>query len=685
MAALEKLRSKAPLLLTIVIGLALLAFIMGDALTSGQTYFGEGNTIAKVAGKKIDAIEFQHRYETASDRAQKNNKQNQDAAVIQKSVFDEMVTEILLNNEIDAQGIYVTDQELTEAITGANPRPEVVRFLRLYGISSAADLYDRAFNPGNYGATEADVAPLREQWFELEEAVEAGIKREKLQNLIIGTLQSNKLDRDAVWEDNAVTSTIAFAKASLTSLKDDDYPVDNKEIEAQYEKDKALYQLDTETRLGYIIAVEIAPSQADHDAAKALVDSTYTVLTQTKGIDEIRNSPDLVIEEVRVTESGIKSKEVKEFVTSAKVGDVSEPKLASNVHTIVKLTGKSVEVDSVKIDVILVSGNATLQDSVKSMIDKGVSFADITSIENVQGEEGVWQVILDAPDSIRTKLLNAGKEYFTLNSGVAGAAFCKVVERVAPKPVYEIGNITYTVYPSTETTNKLNDDLQAYILENNTTELFAANAVKAGYTAMPISVSAEDAQINKIEGSRECIKWLFEVKPGSVSPIMKKTQHYVTVALSEVYADGYKTLDNDQVLVSTTARARNEKKANALIEKFNGKANDLEGYAALMESKVDTARVVFGQRTIPKIGANESNIAGHVVNAEVGSIQGPIKGNNAVYVYQVIKNEDTTRQRTEQETDRQFNVARGNNAVLDHSLDILKIALGYENMMMRFF
>lgn len=684
MAALEKLRSKAPLLLTIVIGVALLAFIMGDALTSGQTYFGDGNTIANVAGKKIDAIEFQNRYEKASALAQKNN-QSTDPAVLQKRIFDEMVTEILLNNEIDALGISVTDQELSEAITGANPRGEVQRFLSQYNLSSASEFYDMAFYPAKYGLSDTEVAPLREQWLELEDQIEIAIKRDKLRTLIVGTIQSNKLDRDAVWEDNAVTSTIAYAKANYTSLKDEDYPVDNKEITAQYNKDKAIYKLDAETRLGYMIAVEIVPSQADHAAAKALVDSAYSILTQTEGIDGVRNNPDLVIGEVRVTESGIRSKDVKEFITSAKVGDVSEPKLSSNVHTIVKLTGKSIEVDSVKIDVIIVRGDQAMQDSVKAMIDGGVAFANITSLDNVQGEEGVWQVLLEAPDSTRTKILNAGKEYFTLNSGPAGAAFCKVVERVAPKPVYEIGNVTYTVYPSSETINKLNDDLQAYILENNTTELFAANAVKAGYTAMPISVSAEDAQINKIEGSRECIKWLFEVKPGSVSPIMKKTDYYVTVALSEIYDDGYTTLDNDQVLVSTTARARNEKKGDALVEKFAGKANDIEGYAALMESKVDTVRVVFGQRNIPKIGSEEPNLAACVATSEVGSIVGPIKGSNAVYVYQLVKNEDTTRQRTEVETDRQFNVARGNNAVLNHSLDILKIALGYENKMMKYF
>ena len=58
MAALETIRKKA-VLLTVVIGLALLAFILGDLINSGQAFFGDGTTIVKVGEDKIDANEFQ--------------------------------------------------------------------------------------------------------------------------------------------------------------------------------------------------------------------------------------------------------------------------------------------------------------------------------------------------------------------------------------------------------------------------------------------------------------------------------------------------------------------------------------------------------------------------------------------------------------------------------------------------
>ncbi|MDD6778533.1 MAG: SurA N-terminal domain-containing protein, partial [Bacteroidales bacterium] len=152
MAALEKIRSKA-VFLTVIIGVALLAFIMGDFLTSGRTFFGDGNTIAKVGDEKIDAIVFQRRYEKMSAQLQERG-QSVDGAVIQSQVLNQMMSEILLDNEIEALGIYVTDEELTNAMTGKNARPQIMQFARQMGAESPDQLHDMLFNPSKYGIPE---------------------------------------------------------------------------------------------------------------------------------------------------------------------------------------------------------------------------------------------------------------------------------------------------------------------------------------------------------------------------------------------------------------------------------------------------------------------------------------------------------------------------------------------------
>ena len=683
MAALEKIRSKA-VFLTVIIGVALLAFILGDSLTSGRTFFGDGSTIAQVGNEKIDAMEFQRRYEKMSAQLQERG-QNVDGAVIQNQVLNQMMSEILLNNELEALGIYVTDDELTEAMTGKNARPQIVQFARQLGAESPAQLHDMLFNPGKYGIPEDQVAQARNNWIDMEAEVERSLKYEKLQNLIAGSLQANDLDKKEIWEENATVNTINFVKQDFASLNDKDYPVSDAEIKEEYNKEKAQFRLDTEMRQAHIIAVDIAPSTTDLNAAKDMIDSTYAALLAAPGVDMVRNNSDLFINETKVRASDIRDTETKNFITAAEVGAVTTPKFASNVYTIVKLNGKKLEVDSVKLNVMMVQGDKKVQDSIHNMLNAGKSFAEIQKNKAAQGQEGVWQVLLQAPDSIKTQLLNAGEGYFALQHSDQGAYFCKVVEKVAPKMVYDIANISYTVYPSTKTIEDLTTGLQNFINTNNTTELFVANAAKAGYNAIPVNVTAEDPQINNIDGSRKNVKWLFDPSEGSVSPIEKLSDKMVTVALDKIHKEGYLSVDADEVKTALTMKVRNDKKAEALIAKYKGKAKDMNGYAALMNSKVDTTQVTFGQMFIAKIGVGESDLTARVATAKLNAIEGPVKGNNGVYVFQVVKQERTERTAVPEESERQFASTRGNQAVMSNALQILRKATKIENKMIKFF
>ncbi|MDD6778416.1 MAG: peptidyl-prolyl cis-trans isomerase, partial [Bacteroidales bacterium] len=496
---------------------------------------------------------------------------------------------------------------------------------------------------------------------------------------------ANDLDRKELWEGNATVNTINYVKQDLATLADKDYEPTDAEVKKAYDDNKAQFKLEEEMREAHIIALDIAPSTADLNAAKDMIDSTYAALLEAPGIEMVRNNSDLVINEMSVRASDIRDTEVKNFVTEAQVGAVSTPKFASNVYTIVKVNGKKMEVDSVKLNVMMVQGDKKLQDSIKAQLNAGVAFAEIQKNKAAQGQEGVWQVILQAPDSVKTKLLNGGDGYFALQESTQGAYFCKLVEKKAPKMVYDIANITYTVYPSTKTIEDLNNGLQEFINANNTAELFAANAAKAGYNALPVSVTAEDPQINNIEGSRKNVKWLFEASEGSVSPIEKLSDKIVTVALDKVNKAGYLSLDNSRVKAAMTAKARADKKADALVAQLAGKAKDLNGYAELMNAKIDTTQVTFGQMFIAKIGVGESDLTARVATAKLNDVVGPVKGNNGVYVFQVTKQERTERTATPEEGNRQFAMTRGSNAVMNHVLDILRNATTVENKMIKFF
>ncbi len=181
MATLEKIRSKSVLLL-VIIGAALIAFIIGDFFTSGRTFFGTGTTVAKVDGQKIEVQDFQRRLEQANQQAQQSG-QKIDQALLQQQVLNGMVAEKLYQNELKALGLTVTDAELTDAMLGSGSPYLNAMIQQQFGVQSAAALHDMAFNPVKYGLDEQQALQLRGYWVSLENQMEQMLLQQKFQNL----------------------------------------------------------------------------------------------------------------------------------------------------------------------------------------------------------------------------------------------------------------------------------------------------------------------------------------------------------------------------------------------------------------------------------------------------------------------------------------------------------------------
>ncbi|WP_301752696.1 SurA N-terminal domain-containing protein, partial [uncultured Muribaculum sp.] len=198
MATLEKIRSKSTLLL-IVVGAALLAFIIGDFFTSGRTLFGTGTTIAKVGKEKIDIQEFQRRYEEVNQQYQQQNTK-MDPAALQQYVLNQMIQERLINKEIEDLGIEVTDNELSKAMLGPNAHYAMIQFAQQMGFQSPDQLYDVAFNPTKYNVPADQAQQIQALWLRQEQQMAEMLKQQKLQYLLASSIVANDLDAKAFYD-----------------------------------------------------------------------------------------------------------------------------------------------------------------------------------------------------------------------------------------------------------------------------------------------------------------------------------------------------------------------------------------------------------------------------------------------------------------------------------------------------
>ena len=663
MATLEKIRSKSVLLL-IIVGAGLLAFIIGDFFTSGRTIFGTGTTIAKVDGQKIDIQEFQRRVQEASQAAQ-NQGQRMDQSVLQQQVLNSMIAEKLFQQEVKDLGLTVTDQELTEMMVGKNSQYVDRMVQQQLGAPDAATAHDMAFNPSKYGIQQAQAQQLQAYWLDLEKSMERMILQQKFQNLFAGTLVANDLDAKALYDDNAATAHIVYAKQDYSTLKDDEFEVSESDINAIYNKEKNRYALDEPRRTVNYIAVNIVPSEADVLAGQKKVEDALVALNSTPEMQGIADMPEFVADRRKISQTDVdKQARLKATLDSLQVGHAALVSKMGNDYAIAKLLGKSSESVSVKMDFMAVQGTKAQVDSLVGLLNSGASLDSIAASPLVAQSQKDMEVSLLDPNYASVKEIIEGRAtgvYFTPDTIAEGGRIFRISERTAPVTVYDIASVTFTTEPSNTTVNELDAALRKYVEENKTAEAFVEHAQEAGYTTFPASVSASTPMIGNLNDSHNAVAWVMDAKKGQVSPVFGdlQTGRFLAVAVDDIYDGDFIPARDSQVHHYLTNKARNDKKAAKLIADYQGKANDVAGYAKLMKTSVDTTTVNFGQYMISGLGMNESAIMGKVANAQKGALVGPMQGNNGVIVLQVTEIDKEGRPFDLEESTIRFNQQRG--------------------------
>ncbi len=132
MAILEKLRVRAGLFLAIVIGLALLAFVLSDFLDSSGSLFTRSKfEIAEISGKSVPYTD----YESLVNELEQIQKLQSGQMSLDEETMDQirnvtwenMIQDMLLEKQYAKLGIDVSDEELRDMIMGENPHPAIAQ------------------------------------------------------------------------------------------------------------------------------------------------------------------------------------------------------------------------------------------------------------------------------------------------------------------------------------------------------------------------------------------------------------------------------------------------------------------------------------------------------------------------------------------------------------------------------
>ena len=270
---LEKIRSKSVFLI-VVIGIALLAFIVGDAITNGRSLFGSGSTIASLGDAKVDISEYQSRlnmYQEANPDA--------DVQELSQATIDALINEKLLDAAAKKLGVEVSDEQTTYYIM-EQPLQPMQLFMNTYGRAvqqmypnaqlTPTLMYNIIFTPEKYGLSADQTEGLKQAWIAMEKETKAAAARNIYMQLLYATIQPNDLDKKALFAQNTDSYTVDVARKAFGELDKKKYPVSDADIKAEYDKNKNMFMVKELTKTVGFIAYSVKPSDADIKLAKEL-------------------------------------------------------------------------------------------------------------------------------------------------------------------------------------------------------------------------------------------------------------------------------------------------------------------------------------------------------------------------------------------------------------------------------
>lgn len=683
----------------VIIGVALLAFIVGDFLNSGHTFYAMNQSkVAVVNGTNIGVEEFQERVKMRTDELQQMYAQRgmniPDGYVsrINQEVYDQMVNEILLNEELEELGIVVSKEELADLLSGDNISPQV----RQYFTNPQTGEFDRqgllnfmqvVLDPEAHGYNTpellAQIEPQRQLWLRLEQQVKQDRAIQKFANLLNRAVMPNKLDIENSFEDSKTSANIAYALQPYTSIADSTIAVSDSELKAEYNKVKESYKMPERRAIKYI-KIDIEPSEADYAKAKETVEMNQSVFAETDDVVAfVANHSDESYDDSFVAISSMPEK-MKKFAQSAAVNESSPLEFENDTYTMYRLMDTKVAPDSIKVRLLSFQPRSTEIDSVLKVLNNGGSFAELSAKYN--GNDEIWLTENMAP-SVGRSFINkvfseTGNGYFKAES-LGGDHIVQILSRTAPVKKAKVAAYVLAVVPSTETHTALYNQLSSYSAMNNTAEKFSAGAKEAGYTVSSYECSAEDYSLPGISDARQAIRWAFNADKGEVSEIFTIDDSFVIAALDNISKEGYTPLE--QVKDMLAMRIRNDKKAEKIIADLKAKnLNSLDGYAEAMKAQVDSAKFIsFSSPSIAGVGY-EPVLSGLAPTAENGKVVGPVKGLRGVYVF-AVTDKTVSEQPFDAQTETQKIQQNYNYLINSRLMEVLRDKADIKNTMIRFF
>jgi peptidyl-prolyl cis-trans isomerase D len=647
MGVMTYLRERMGKIVAFGIGFSLLAFVGEEAIRQGNSIFGsDRNTLGEVAGEKIAYDDYSKRVEQSEAQfKQQSGQANLNAqftSYIQENVWNQKVSEIILNKEIEKLGLVVSSDEGSALVNGNNPDPQVVQYF--------GDPATGKVDPAKLNAFKAQLnaakpgSDIKVQWAQFIGQLTQNKLGQKYMSLVNTGLFVNDLDAKDDYEAKNKLSNFKYVTLDYASIPDNKVTLTDEDYKNYYDEHLSEFNNKQELRSFDYVSFNAAATKEDSAAVKEQVEKLLPAFKASSNDSlfvQVNSETKTPIAFKRKGQLGDPKLDTVMF--GAAKGFIYGPYFSQGSYKIAKLIDSRVSPDSVKARHILIDARTVGQkkalataDSLKKLIEGGKSFADLAKMYSMDkssgekgGELGTFGRGAMVP-AFEDAVFNGRKGELKIVTSQFGVHLVEIEDLKGSSPVVKVAVVDKPVTASAKTQQAAYAKAQAF-LGTLTKDNFDAEAKKAGLIKKTApDVNALTSTLPGLDNTREIVRWAFKANKGDFGDqVYVVGDQYVIPTLTAIKPKGELALDLVKKQIEPAVRTH--VKAKQLIEKLSG-GSSIDQVAQKAGAKVvPVQNVVFANPVIPGLSL-EYKVVGTVFGSQPNKLSKPIEGQHGVYV-----------------------------------------------------
>lgn len=646
MVTLNTLRNKGGILLAVVIGVALLAFVLGDMLTSGSTLMNSSKmNVGTIDGEKVTTQEYGQAIDELTEvqrittgREGSTDEQNE---MIRVQAWDLMIRQKALKPNLAGMGLTVSEDEMVELLSGANPSPIIAQMF--------ANPQTGMFEPAMLrqfiaGVGQDQTGRMQMFWNYLQNEVADQSLIFKFKNLIDKAAYVTGFEAEQLAALESKTYSVDYLVSRYETIADSTVQVTDGELRKYYDAHKGMFKQEDLRDIEYV-TFEALPSQEDYAAAEKTVRALAKDLAEAKNVQQFVSMNSQSAFDTRYYKPGEITGELGTFAFSATPDQVYGPVLSGDQWMMARIADVQVVPDSVRLsNIIIPADQKALADSLVNALQNGGDFAAAArefSADQQSGAEGGDLGLMD-PQTLAPQFAEA----------VKGAAVGMVKAINTPDAVYilkvtdakgasqkvQLGVINYNVEASELTRNEV------YGRANKFATAAAAGgfekAAADGALAKRVAtVGPNDRTVGGIQQSRELARWAFNGELGELSDVKEFGNNFVIATITAIRDKGIAPFE--QVKSDVKALVVREKKGEMLAQKMAGATSVASLASTLGVDTLSNNDINFQGFMAPEVGFDPAFTGGVSGIAKTGVVSKPIIGRIGVYAAQITAERNT--------------------------------------------